>query len=328
MDGFRIPERDNLKGRPYVYPVKVVVKAFLVMVFLKLNSVRSLSRVLASNPKMAQACGLGERLPSYRTLTRRFKTLESPVADFVRQLVQVLVRYHLISLRMVSTDSSLIEAQGKAHQKKRKTKSKKLPETKPSDPDAAWGWSRSRDWVFGYKIHLTSTVLVKERKQTLVPLVWEVSSANRHDSRFLLLLMKRVRRLADASHRRIRYSLADKGYDSQQAYLDCQQLNLRLITSIREMKNRYSKPIKLSRIKRSVLRFLKTPKGRQLYQRRADVERLFGHLKDLFLIDPLPVKRLVSVRPYLALVNLAYLLAVFYNHLNGRSLREIKSLVV
>lgn len=293
------------------------------MVYLRLNSVRSLARVLTANPKIAQACGLERRLPSYRTLTRRLKTLESPGLAFARQVVQVLVRSRIISLKVITTDSSLMKAKGKPYQKERKSS----PEVKPSDSDATWGWSKSKDWVFGYKIHLTSTVLVKETNQTLIPLAWEISSANRHDSQFLLPLMREVKDLAKTSHRQIRYSLADKGYDSHQAYLDCRRLDLRLITSIREMKNRYGKPIKLSRIKRSVLQFLETLKGRQLYQRRADVERLFGHLKDLFLIDPLPVMGLNNVRPYLTVINLAYLLAVLYNHLNGRSLRAIKSLI-
>ncbi|GAF69859.1 unnamed protein product, partial [marine sediment metagenome] len=75
------------------------------------------------------------------------------------------------------------------------------------------------------------------------------------------------------------------------------------------------------------LRFLKTRKGKKAYLRRPDVERLFGQLKHLFLIDPLPMIRLTNIRPYLALINLAYLLAILYNHLNGRSLRAIKSLV-
>jgi len=76
------------------------------------------------------------------------------------------------------------------------------------------------------------------------------------------------------------------------------------------MKNRFSRLIKLSKIKQKVIRFLKTKKGKKLYYRRADTERLIGHLKDLFLLNHLPVMKLINVKPYLALVNLAYLLAI------------------
>lgn len=290
------------------------------MVFYRLNSVRSLARFLEKNKQLRLACGFKGKMPSYRTFTRRFKTLESPVMSFASQIVQVLVKYRVISLRIVATDASLLEAKGKPSQKKN-------PGVKPSDPDAKWGWSATKDWVFGYKLHLTSAVLLKDNGQTLVPLSWEVSPANHHDTNFFLLLMKKINNLVQSCQRRIQYSLADKGYDYEVNYQGCKQLGFRLITPVREMKTRTGKPVKLSRIKRSVLRFLRTKKGKQLYYRRADTERLIGHLKDLFLIDPLPVMSLANIKPYLALINLAYLLAVLYNHLNGRSLRAIKSLV-
>ena len=322
VDGFKLQGKSSFRGRPFVYSVKAVTKAFLVMVFLKLNSVRSLARVLALNPLIAQACSLKDNPPSYRTLTRRFKTLESAVIEFAKQVIRVLVKYQVISLNIVSTDSSLLEAKGRKAHKGRSVKA--------SDPDARWGWSSTRDWVFGYKIHLTSTVLIKAKKKTLLPLVWQVTPANRHDCNFLLPLMEQLKPLTQAGNksRSINYSLADKGYDTQKNYQGCRELSFSLITPVRKMKNRFSRLIKLSKIKQKVLRFLKTKKGKKLYYRRADTERLIGHLKDLFLLNHLPVMKLINVKPYLALVNLAYLLAILYNHLNGRSLRAIKSLTV
>jgi len=139
--------------------------------------------------------------------------------------------------------------------------------------------------------------------------------------------MREVNYLAKTCKRRLRYSLADKGYDYEDNYQGCRVLGFRLITPVRDMKTKTGKPFRLSRMKRTAKMFLKTDKGRQLYYRRGDTERLIGHLKNLFLIDPLPVTRLVNLKPYLALVNLVYNLAVLYNHLNGRSLRAIKSLI-
>lgn len=37
-------------------------------------------------------------------------------------------------------------------------------------------------------------------------------------------------------------------------------------------------------------KFYKSKLGQKLYQRRTDIERLNEHLKDLFLIDPFPLK--------------------------------------
>ena len=184
---------------------------------------------------------------------------------------------------------------------------------------------------------MTSTVLVKSQgskenkgkekiKQTLVPLVWEISSANHRDSKFLLPLMAQADSLAKDCQRRIQHSLADKGYDYESHFQECKTKGFWLIAPPREMKIKTGKPVKPTKIRKSVIKFLKTKKGKQLYYRRADTERLFGHIKDLFLVDLLPVMKLTNVKPYLALINLAYLLAVLYNHLNGRSLRAIKSL--
>ncbi len=48
VDGFKLKVKSNLRGRPLVYSVKAITKTFLVMVFLRLNSVRSLARVIAN----------------------------------------------------------------------------------------------------------------------------------------------------------------------------------------------------------------------------------------------------------------------------------------
>lgn len=287
------------------------------MVSYRLTSVRSLARFLEQHPEIAKACGLSEKLPSYRTLARRFKTLDSVVTSFVRQILQVLVEYQMIDLSIIATDSTLLEAKGRKTQKRK-------PEIKPSDPDARWGWSQTRGWVFGYKLHLTSTVLgrKKENRKTIVPLCWRVTSANRHDTTQLIPLMEEAAFLADIRGQGISISLADKGYDYNKNYYWCDQRTIGLITPVRRFKNRQENPLK-----EKVKKFVDSPAGKKLYQRRGDTERLFGQLKEVFSIDPLPVRGKENVVPYLNLVNLAYLLGVLYNHLNGRSVRAIKSLV-
>lgn len=186
--------------------------------------------------------------------------------------------------------------------------------------DVAWGWSETRDWVFGYKLHLTSTVLLP--RKTLIPLAWETTPANHHDSRLFIPLMERVGILARKSKRVIKLSLGDKAYDINENYYFSKDNQFRLVTPVRRFKNR--REISL---KERAKRFVDSPKGKRIYQRRADNERLFAQLKGLFLIDPLPVIGKEKVKAYLSVVCLAYLLGILYNHLNGRSLRAIKSLV-
>lgn len=319
VDSFRLPGsgRRKLRGRPCVYSQKVIVKCFLVMVSYRLTSVRSLARFLEQHSEIAKACGLEQRIPSYRTLTRRFKTLDSVVISFARQVLQVLVECQVIDLKVIATDSTLLGAKGRKTQKRK-------PEIKPSDPDARWGWSETKGWVFGYKLHLTSTVLgnKKKNRKTIVPLCWRVTSANRHDTTQLIPLMEGVTFLANISNQKIDISLADKGYDYNKNYRWCEERTIDLITPVRRFKNRQENPLK-----EKVKKFVDSPTGKRLYQRRGDTERLFGQLKDIFSVDPLPVMGKENVVPYLNLANLVYLLGVLYNHLNGRSVRAIKSLV-
>lgn len=310
--GFRWIERHGDRGRPYVYKTKTVVNAFIVMVYFRLKSVRSLARFLVSHSYWTKACGFGNQVPNYRTLTRRLSVLDRPVVYFAGLIVRILAKHYLISFQTISTDSSLCEAFGKPTHNKH-------PEIKPADKDARWGWSKTRDWVFGYKLHLTSTVL--SFKKTLVPLAWIITSANHHDSKPFVPLMKKAIILSEKSHRKIRLSLGDKGYDINQNYYFCHDRKFRLITPVRRYKHRQE-----ISLKERVKRFVDSPKGKTIYRRRADNERLYAQLKDLFLIDPLPIVGYEKVKSYLSIVCLAYLLGILYNHLNGRSLRAIKSL--
>lgn len=310
--GFRWVDNDGQKGRPFVYRTKTVVNAFIIMVYFQLHSTRSLARFLISHSYWAKACGFKDTTPSYRTLSRRLKVLDKPVICFASQAIRILAKYHLISFKLISTDSSLLEAFGKATHKSH-------PETKATDRDARWGWSKTRDWVFGYKLHITSTVLLPGK--TLIPIVWETTSANHHDSKLFISLMEKAMNQAKLCKRRIRFSLGDNAYDINKNYYFSQQSQFRLVTPVRRFKNR--REISL---KERAKKFVDSPKGKTIYQRRGDNERLYAQLKNLFLIDPLPVIGQEKVKGYLSIVCLAYLLGILYNHLNGRSLRAIKSL--
>jgi len=77
-----------------------------------------------------------------------------------------------------------------------------------------------------------------------------------------------------------RYELiADSGFDAGYNYDWCKKLNIRF-TCPPKMSNK----LKGQRLKR--WKFYKSRSGQKLYQRRTDIERLNGHLKYLFLIDP------------------------------------------
>ncbi len=54
----------------------------------------------------------------------------------------------------VATDSTLIKAKGPVGHK---SSIKKIVPCSGIDTDARWGYSHTKGWIFGYKLHLTST---------------------------------------------------------------------------------------------------------------------------------------------------------------------------
>jgi hypothetical protein len=282
------------------------------MVYYRLSSIRSLERFVLLNPELAKDCGLNEHIPSYRTLTRRFKKLDEPVLVLVKRILIKLVSKRIIHLAVLATDGSLLKAKGKEQPLKR-------PDIIPADKEAKWGYSITRGWVWGYRLHLISTV-----KPCIVPLTWLITTANFQEGPRFIGLAKPVVELAKSKRKKIKTFLGDSAYEGKDIYQ----------WSKKEQKINFICPIKDGKIKHPRLKerkmrlnLFKTKRIKRLFRRRADIERLFSQLKELFTIDPLPVVGLRNVSTYIDLTCLAYLAAIYYNHSNGRGLRQIKSIV-
>ena len=311
IDVLRINELCR-RGRPYVYPTKVIIKLFLVMVYYRLNSVRSLARFIIQHPGLAEACGLNYRLPCYRTLTRRFKCIDGAVFMLINRLLRKLISKRVIRLAILVADGSLLKAKGKEQPLKR-------PDIIPADKEAKWGYSLTRGWVWGYKLHLISTV-----KPCIVPLIWLITSANFQESPRFINLAKRIVELAKITSKRIKAFLADSAYECKDIYQwSKKERRINFICPIKDGKIKHPR----SKERKMRLKYFKGKRVKKLFRRRADIERLFSQLKELFTIDPLPIIGLKNVSTYVNLTSLAYLAAVYYNYSNGRGLRQIKSIV-
>jgi hypothetical protein len=53
------------------------------------------------------------------------------------------------------------------------------------DTDARWGYSHTKGWIFGYKLHLTSTTAIED---LVVPLTADVTTANVPDNKMYVPL--------------------------------------------------------------------------------------------------------------------------------------------
>ena len=171
-----------------------------------------------------------------------------------------------------------------------------------SDPDASWGHrsavsTRKGGGYYGYKIHAAVCTT------TGLPLAWRIETARRQESNF-------VAPLIDAMHARGFHPetcAMDKGYDNNRVYAECEERGVEPVIPLRGVKGKQPVlPIGIGgrlfpRIPRHSDRF------RNLYRRRAAVERAFGDLKHGYGLAPLRVRGLERVRLHADLVMLARL---------------------
>ena len=78
-------QRKKKRGRPYVYPPTVILRCFVVRIWLRLDSNRALHGFLAMdcypyNRKIMKACGLTS-LPDRRTFDRRLANISSDIKE-------------------------------------------------------------------------------------------------------------------------------------------------------------------------------------------------------------------------------------------------------
>jgi hypothetical protein len=171
-----------------------------------------------------------------------------------------------------------------------------------SDPDASWGHrssisTRKGGGFYGYKLHMAVCT------ETGLPLAWRVETARRQESLYVAPLL-------DALHARgfrPETCAADKGYDNNRVYAECEERDCEPIIPLRgARKTQPALPLAIGgrlfpRIPRHTQRF------RDLYRGRAAVERAFGDLKHNYGLAPLRVRGLERVALHADLVMLARL---------------------
>jgi len=104
------------RGRPYVYHPTLILRCFVVRMWLRLDSNRALHDFLAKdyypyNRKVLKACGL-TRLPDRRTFYRRLKTISPDIKERISSMGNLFVKEKLVDPYIVSVDSTLLRAKG------------------------------------------------------------------------------------------------------------------------------------------------------------------------------------------------------------------------
>jgi hypothetical protein len=168
------------------------------------------------------------------------------------------------------------------------------------DTDARWGFSKSKGWVFGYKLHMCCST-----GRLAVPLTAGISTANVYDPHMYDVLVEPIAGL-------VPYMAADSLYSSEELYQFSKEIGITLVCPIKRY--RHTKGIRLKRH-----HFFRSKKGQGIIRKRNSIERLFDRMKDTFGIEPLPVRGMPNASSYVLMCVFVYQIAIYYNCMMGVS---------
>jgi hypothetical protein len=298
------------RGRPLVYPWHSIFRGLLFMLLKHLRHIPALERALRQSRRYRFLCGFICHLPCQRTWYRRFQQIKQIVAHLQINLISLIFKQQ--PLTVAAIDGSGIESYGR-HASPSQNKHK------PGDRDARWSKTVTKGWFQGYKLHcLSSTGALP------IPLAWEVDTANSQEANFLDSLLQQTK---ETTAQQPSYLAADKAYDADHLFQSAQKQGVFLAAMLRRIRppGTQSKKATLSRPLRST--WSKTALAQHVFKRRSDIERLFGHLKSTFLIDPLPVRHRANVTAYTHLCLTAYLILVAFNVTHQRPPKQFQEIM-
>jgi len=286
---------DKKRGHPYVYPTTVILRCFVVRIWMRIPSVNSLHYYLSIDDtyhrRICNACGL-DNLPDRRTFDRRFKIL--PIRQMIAKMGNVFFLESLVDTDTASVDSSLLKARGPVWHKS--SMKKKILPISGIDTDAMWGFSKTKGWVFGYKLHISCST-----GKLVVPLSADYTTANISDNIPYRSLVVPIAGFVENV-------AADPAYDDGKLYRFTNDTCVaRLVCPIKRYKNTPQERLEL-------VEFYNSKEGQMVYStRKISVEPLFEILKDTFGIGTLPVRGFEMSASFVLSCVFVYQLIVYYN---------------
>lgn len=271
--------------------------------WLRLDSNRSLRHYLSIdlpyNRKVMKACGLSTlSLPSRRTFDRRLKIISIDIKERITTMGNLFVSEGLVKPHTLAIDSTLIKS-NKGHVWHKSSMEKGIVPRSGIDTDARWGFSHTKGWIFGYKLHLISST-----GSVAVPLSAGVTTANVQDNQVCGEL---TCSLPSTTIKETSYMTADQGYDDHELYDLSISLGFQLVCPVYRYRNTPQERVKL-------IDFYKSTLGQAIYSKRGtSIEPMIAHIKSVFRIDPLPVRGYDKSSGIILLSVLLYQILVYYN---------------
>ena len=268
---------------------------------MRLDSNRALHDFLAmgypNNRKVLKACGL-KTLPDRRTFDRRLSTISADIKERIATMASLFVKEKLVDPYIVAIDSTLLKAKG--HLWHKSSIIKGIVPHSGIDTDARWGFSHTRGWIFGYKLHLISST-----GSLVVPLSADFTQADVQDNQMYAVITSSL-------PQGLRYGAADSGYDDHKLYNLSIDRGFELICPVSQIYNHTSSD------RLQLINFYDSELGQAIYSWRSiSVEPLIEHIKDVFKIDPLPVRGYRKAAAIVLLSVLIYQIMVYYNCITG-----------
>lgn len=242
-------------------------------------------------------CGLS-RIPSRRTFDRRLVTISEDIKNRITTMGDLFVRDKIVDPSILSADSTLVKTKGYVWHKSSMTKGV-VPHS-GIDTDARWGFSHTKGWIFGYKLHLISST----NGSIIIPFAADFTTANIADNQIYSTL---TASLPVTITRRTLFMSADPGYDDHKLYDLSNSMGFRLVCPLQRYKNTSAERIEL-------VEFYESNVGQAIYSLRGkSIEPLIEHIKSVFRIDPLPVRGYNKACASVLLSVLLYQILVYYN---------------
>jgi hypothetical protein len=287
------------RGRPYVYSPTVILRCFVVRIWLRLDSNRSLHEYLAMdypyNRRVLRVCGLTS-LPDRRTFDRRLSTISVDIKERISTMGNLFVKERLVDPYIVTIDSTLIRAKG--HLWHKSSIIKGVVPRSGIDTDARWGFSHTKGWIFGYKLHITAST-----GSLIIPLSADFTQADVQDNQIYPAIT-----CSSSLPQGVRYMAADSGYDDHKLYNLSTDRGFELVCPVSEIYNNTSSD------RLQLIEFYESKLGQIIYSWRGiSVEPLIEHIKDIFKIDPLPIRGYQKAAGLVLLSVLIYQIIVYYN---------------
>ena len=296
------------RGRPYVYSPTIILRCFIVRLWFRLDSNNALHEFLELdypyNKKIMKRCGLTQ-IPNRRTFDRRLKTISLDIKERIAVMTSLFLSERMIDPYIVAIDSTLLKAKGSVWHKSSMIKG--VVPCSGIDTDARWGFSHSKGWIFGYKLHMISST-----GSTVVPLAADFTTANIQDNQMYNPMTSST---TSTPEEKICYMIGDSAYDDQKLYDLSINRGFELICPVQRYEHTPADRLEL-------IQFYESELGQAIYSWRSkSIEPLIEHIKSVFRIDPLPVRGYQMAAGIVLLSVLLYQILVYYNYKTRHSQR-------